>query len=79
MAASRNVFYMAYIAHVVTGVWYGEVGIAMPVCVLFVFNRSDVIFNPSFDATTDHSQSVKNLDPYLSPSSVWMIPVTESL
>ena len=27
---------MAYIAHVVTGAWFGEVGISMPVCVLFV-------------------------------------------
>ena len=26
-AASRSVSYMAYIAHVVTGVWCGEVGI----------------------------------------------------
>ena len=57
---------MAYIAHVVTGVCCGEVkwAYAMPVCVLFVSIRSGIVFNPSADAITDHSQSAKNIDPY---------------
>ena len=54
---------MASIAHVVTGVWCGEMG-AMPVCVLFVSSRSGVVFNPSAGAITDHSQSAKVIDPY---------------
>ena len=36
----------------------------MPVCVLFVFSRSGIIFNPSADAITDHSQSAKDINPY---------------
>ena len=56
---------MACIAHVVTGVWCGEVGIyAMPMCKLFVSSRSGIVFNPSASAITDHSQSVKDIDPY---------------
>ena len=34
------------------------------VCVLFAFSRSDVVYNPSDDAITDHSQSVKYRHPY---------------
>ena len=33
----------------------------MPMCVLFV---SDIVFNPSAGAITDHSQSAKDIDPY---------------
>ena len=36
----------------------------MPVCVLFVSSRSDIVFNPSAGAITDHSQSAKDIDPY---------------
>ena len=36
----------------------------MPVCVLFVSSRSGIVFNPSADAITDHSQSAKDIDPY---------------
>ena len=59
-AASRSVPYMAYIAHVVTGVW----AYAIPVCVLFVSSKSDIVFNPSLGAVTDHNQSVKDIDSY---------------
>ena len=55
---------MAYIAHAVTGVWCGEWTYAMPVCVLFVSSRSGIVFNPSAEAITDHSQSAKDMDPY---------------
>ena len=55
---------MAYISHVVTGVWCGEVGICDAVCVLFVSNRSGIVFNPCASAFTDHSQSAKDIDPY---------------
>ena len=37
---------------------------AMPMCVLFVSSRSDIVFNPSDGAITDHSQSAKDIDPY---------------
>ena len=37
---------------------------AMLVCVLFVSSRSDIVFNPSASAITDHSQSAKDIDPY---------------
>ena len=33
----------------------------MPVC---VSSRSGIVFNPSADAITDHSQSAKDTDPY---------------
>ena len=36
----------------------------MPVYVLFVSNRSGIVFNPSAGAITDHSQSAKDIDPY---------------
>ena len=36
----------------------------MPVCVLCVFSRSGIVFNPSASAITDHSESAKNIDPY---------------
>ena len=56
-AASRNVFYMKYIATVVTGVWL-QVRWAnvMPMRLLFVSSTSDIIFNPSAGAITDNSQ-----------------------
>ena len=38
---------------------------AIPVCVLFVSSRSGIVFNPSAGAITDHSQSAKDIDPYL--------------
>ena len=37
---------------------------AMTVCVLFVCSRSDIVFNPSAGAITDHSQSANDIDPY---------------
>ena len=37
----------------------------IPVCVLFVSSRFGIVFNPSADAITDHSQSAKDIDPYL--------------
>ena len=56
---------MAYIAHVVTGVWCVEVDICdARVCLLFVPSRSGIVFNPSAGAITDHSQSAKDIDPY---------------
>ena len=57
---------MAYIAHVVTGVWCGAVrwAYANAMCVLFFSNRSGIVFNPSAGAITDHSQSAKDIDPY---------------
>ena len=36
----------------------------MPVCVLFVSNRSVIVFNPSAGAITDYSQSAKDINPY---------------
>ena len=36
----------------------------MPVCVLFVSNRSGIVYNLSADAIADHSQSAKDLDSY---------------
>ena len=50
----------------------------MPMCVLFVSSRSDIVVNTSSDAITDHNQSAKDIDPYLSPSSIWRTPATES-
>ena len=57
--------YMAYIAHVVTGV-YSAVrwAYAIPVCVLFVSNRSGIVFNQSAGAITDHSPTAKDIDSY---------------
>ena len=63
-AASRSLPYMAYIAHVVTGVWCSEVDICDSVCALFVSSRSGIVFNPSAGAITDHSQSAKDIDSY---------------
>ena len=37
---------------------------AMPVCVPFESSRSDIVFNPSAGAMTDHSQSAKDINPY---------------
>ena len=63
-AASRIVSYMAYIAHVTTGVWCGEMGICDARVCTFVSSRSGIVFNPSAGAITDHSQSAKDIDPY---------------
>ena len=54
--------YMAHIAHVVTGVWSGEVGIynAFVCAVLFLADR----INLSAGAIIDHNQSAKDIDPY---------------
>ena len=38
---------------------------AMSVCVLFVSSRSGIVFNPSAGVITYHSQSAKDIDPYL--------------
>ena len=55
---------MAYIAHVVTGVWCGEVVICdVRVCVLAVSSRSSIFFKPSARAITGHGQSAKDMDP----------------
>ena len=35
----------------------------MPMCVLFVSNRSGIVFNHSAGAITDHSQTAKDIDP----------------
>ena len=43
----------------------GKVGICVAgVCVLFVSNRSGIVFNSSAGAITDYSQSAKDIDPY---------------
>ena len=64
-AASHSVSYMANITHVVTGVWYGEVGICDAcVCVLFVSSMSGIVFNPTAGAISDYSQSANDIDPY---------------
>ena len=62
--ASRSVLYMAYIAHIVTGVWCGEVGICDARACTFVSSRSGIVFNPSAGAITDRRQSAKDVDPY---------------
>ena len=37
---------------------------AMPMCVMFASNRSDVVLNTSAGEVTDNSQSAKDIDPY---------------
>ena len=56
--------YMAYIAHVVTGVCYGAVSICDTRLLLFVSSRSGIVFNPSAGVITDHNQSANDIDPY---------------
>ena len=57
--------YTAYISHVVTRVWCGEVEICDDrVCILFVSSTSGIVFNPSASAITDHNQSAMDIDPY---------------
>ena len=64
-AASLSVLYMAYISHVVTGVWCGEVELCDDrVYVLFVSSRSGIVFNQSASAITDNNQSAKDIDSY---------------
>ena len=36
----------------------------MAVCVLFVSSRSDIVFKPSADVITEHTQSAKDIDTY---------------
>ena len=50
----------------------------MPVCVLFVSSRSGIVFNPSAGATTDHSQSAKDMDPHFKCQLYVEDPTTES-
>ena len=50
----------------------------MSVCVLFVSSRSDIVFNPSVGAITDHSQSAKDIDPYFKSQLYVEDPATES-
>ena len=69
---------MAYIDHVVQECGAVRWAYVMPLCVLFVSSRSGIVFNPSAGAITDHSQSAKDIDPFLSPSSMWRTPATES-
>ena len=38
---------------------------ATPACVLFVSCRLGIVFNPRAGACTDHSQSAKDIDPYI--------------
>ena len=35
------------------------------VCVLFVSNTSDIVFNPSTDVTIDNNQSANDIDSYV--------------
>ena len=63
-AASQGVPYMACTAHVVTGVWCGEVGICdARMCVLFVSSKSSIVFITTAGAITDYRQSTKDIDP----------------
>ena len=56
--------YTAYIVHVVTELWCGNVGICDAHVVLFVSSSSGIIFNQSAGAITDKSQLAKDIDPY---------------
>ena len=59
---------MAYIAHIVTGVWCGDVSICdVHVRVLFLSSRSGIFFNRSAGAITDHSELAKAIDPPFKP------------
>ena len=56
---------MAYIAHIVTGVWCSDVGICEArVCTVFMSSRSGIVFNPSAVSITDNSQSAKDIVSY---------------
>ena len=55
---------MAYIAHVVTEVWCGDVSTRDARVVLFASSRSGIVFNPSAGAITYYSQSAKDVDTY---------------
>ena len=50
----------------------------MPAHVMFVYSRSGIVFNLSAGAITDHSQSAKDIDNIVSPSSKWRTPATKS-
>ena len=63
ITASHSVPYMTYIDHVVTGVWCGG-HMQCPCVYCLCSSRSDIVFNRSACAITDHSQSVKDIDPY---------------
>ena len=47
-------------------------------CVLLVSSRSGIVYNPSADAITDHSQSAKDVDPYFKSQIYVENLVTES-
>ena len=63
-AASCSVPCIAYIAHVVTEVWCGEVGICDARVCTVVSSRSGIVFIQSAGAITDNSQSAKDTDQY---------------
>ena len=63
-AASRSVPYMAYIALYSQECDAVRWAYTTPVYELFVSSRSSIVFNPSADVITDHSQSVKDIDQY---------------
>ena len=68
---------MAYISHVVTGVWCGEVGICdARVCVLFVSSRSGIVFNPIVSVITEQNQSAKDIDPYFQSQLYVEVPAS---
>ena len=70
---------MAYIAHVVTGVWCSDVGICdARVCIVFVSSRLGIVFNPSAGSITDHSHSAKDIDPYFKSQLYMDDPGSES-
>ena len=50
----------------------------MHVCALFVSSSSVIIFNTVAGATTYCSKSAMVIQPFLSPSSMWWTPATES-
>ena len=54
---------MAYIAHLVTGVFSGEVGI-YDARVCAICSMSDIVFNQNACAITNHSQSAKDVYPH---------------
>ena len=63
-AASRSVPYVAYIAHVVTGVWCGGVDMCDARMCAVLCSRSGIVFNPSTGAIIVDSQSAKDIDPH---------------
>ena len=70
--ASHCVPCLAYIAYLVTGMWYMCSGhmqcLCVYVCMLFLSNKLGIVFKPSAGTATDHNQSAKDMDSYLSSS-----------